>query len=168
MDPLDELAGLLARERLLLELLVFKLTELRHLLTAGEARFLAWAAEEVERAVEAVRLSELERAIHLQGLADSPAAGSDEASTLDRLAADATPQTAAVLREHRATLTALAEEVADALAATRRLAESGSSALTALLDRAGTGAAQTGSLLTYGPDCTTARSAPVPRLRTSL
>lgn len=70
---------------------MFKLTELGQLLAARDPRFLSWAAEEVERAVEAVRTTELERAVHVQGLADSlgldPAsAGGEEASRLDVLA----------------------------------------------------------------------------------
>ena len=52
---MENLATLLQRERLLLELLVFKIKELRHLLLEGDARFLGWASEEVERAVEAFK-----------------------------------------------------------------------------------------------------------------
>jgi hypothetical protein len=58
---MDALAALLTRERLLVELVVFKLVELRQLLLAGETRFLPWASEEVERAVRAVRVLEVER-----------------------------------------------------------------------------------------------------------
>ena len=41
---MEELARLLSVERRLLELLLFKLVEGRHLLAAGEARFLGYAA----------------------------------------------------------------------------------------------------------------------------
>ena len=46
---MDALMSLLTRERLLAELVVFKLLELRALLSAGEGRFLAWAAEATAR-----------------------------------------------------------------------------------------------------------------------
>lgn len=52
---MEKLATLLGRERLLLELLTFKLVELRQLLAAGETRFLDWAAEEVDRALTGMR-----------------------------------------------------------------------------------------------------------------
>src|SRR6185437_3976576 len=51
----EELARLLSRERLLLELLLFKLVTLRQLLASGEVRFLAWASDEMERAIDKVR-----------------------------------------------------------------------------------------------------------------
>jgi len=41
----EELARLLSRERLLLELLLFKLVTLRQMLASGEVRFLAWASD---------------------------------------------------------------------------------------------------------------------------
>ena len=67
---MEALAALLTRERLLVELVVFKLVELRQLLLAGEARFLGWAAEEVERADRCrSRQAELERAVLVTGLA---------------------------------------------------------------------------------------------------
>ncbi|MER3405777.1 MAG: hypothetical protein C4289_11985, partial [Chloroflexota bacterium] len=66
---MDELAGVLGRERRLLEVLLYKLVVCRQLLACGEARFLAWAAAEVERAVEKVREAELLRATLVARLA---------------------------------------------------------------------------------------------------
>lgn len=169
MDNLAQLSALLQRERLLLELLVFKLTELGHLLAAGDPRFLGWAAEEVERAVEAVRLTELERAVHVAALPGSSAAA-DEAALLTELARHAPEPWATQFDAHRRALTALADEVAECLRTTRRLAEAGTGVVDALLDRVG-GApapAPAPALLTYGPGCTSAWSAPAPRLRATL
>jgi len=177
VDTFAELSVLLQRERLLLELLVFKLTELGHLLQSGDPRFLGWAAEEVERAVEAVRLTELERAVHLQSLPPSSLAGAalpgegppaDESQLLARLVAHAPEPWVAQLAEHRGALTALAEEVALGLRTTRRLAEAGTGVVDALLDRVGTPAAPAPALLTYGPGSTSSWSAPAPRLRATL
>jgi hypothetical protein len=169
-DSMDNLATLLQRERLLLELLVFKITELRHLLVDGDARFLGWAAEEVERAVEAVRLCELERVLLVEDAAhDLPAGDYDESTLLDRLAASADEPWRTLLTEHRAALTALALEVQDGLAAARRLSEAGSDAVSALFERVGDEIPGAGpALLTYGPGSTTTWSAPAPRVRTTL
>ncbi len=67
---MEALTSLLTRERLLAELVVFKLLELRGLLQAGEARFLGWAAEEVERATTSLREAELQRAALVADLAE--------------------------------------------------------------------------------------------------
>ena len=143
---------LLQRERLLLELLVFKLTELGHLLASGDPRFLGWAAEEVERAVEAVRVCELDRAVHVQDAAAALLgdAAIDERALLQHLAQAAGEPWATQLSEHRDALTGLAVEVGEGLRSTRLLAEAGSGALDALLDRVGTPAA---APATSGPCC---------------
>jgi hypothetical protein len=65
---MDELSRLLTVERHLLELLLFKLVERRHLLDAGETRFLAYAATEVEAAVERVQMAELRRSLFIHDL----------------------------------------------------------------------------------------------------
>lgn len=170
MTGLAELCVLLQRERLLLELLVFKLAELGHLLSAGDPRFLGWAAEEVERAVEAVRVCELDRAVHVQDAARAvlSAAATDERAVLVRLVETAEQPYADQLEEHRQALTALTVEVAEQLRNARVLAEAGSGALAAMFDRVGAPSGPPPALLTYGPGSTTAWSAPAPRLRTTL
>ncbi|HKY75376.1 MAG TPA: hypothetical protein VJS45_04505 [Acidimicrobiia bacterium] len=65
---MDELARLLSVERYLLELLLFKLVERRHLLAAGETRFLSYAEAEVDRALERAQLAELRRSIFIHEL----------------------------------------------------------------------------------------------------
>ena len=56
---MDELATVLRRERWLLSVLLFRLTEMRHLLAANDSRFLGWASTEVEEATTRVREAEL-------------------------------------------------------------------------------------------------------------
>lgn len=167
---MGELSSLLQRERLLLELLVFKLTELGHLLAGGEARFLGWAAEEVERAVEAVRLTELERAVYVQASADGllGVRSSDDSTLLATLSEQAPEPWRTQFATHRTALLALTDEVAEGLRATRRLAEAGTGVVNALLDRVGVPAGPVPELVTYGPDRTAAWSQPTRRLRTTL
>lgn len=170
---METLATLLQRERLLLELLVFKIIELRHLLVAGDARFLGWAAEEVERSVEAVRLAELERASLVQELARTLLADADadpvadEAAVLARLAETAPEPWASAFAEHREALVGLVGEVADNLAAARRSADAGAAAVAELLDRVD-GAVGEPELVTYGPGRTTTWTPPTPRVHTTL
>ena len=123
---MEALAALLTRERVLVELLVFKLVELRQLLLAGETRFLPWASEEVERATEAVRSVELERALLVTEL--GRVRGLDE-PTLSELVVDAPEPWAGLLRSEQEDLRACAAEVAELLAVTKRLAEAGSRSL---------------------------------------
>ncbi len=59
---MQELANVLGRERVQLEFLLFKTLELQHLLRAGDNRYLRWAAEEIARASQQVRTTELTRA----------------------------------------------------------------------------------------------------------
>jgi hypothetical protein len=162
---METIATLLQRERLLLELLVFKITELRHLLAAGDPRFLGWASEEVERAVDAVRHVELERALLLRDATGDP--DLDESVALSQLAEAAPEPWGTVLTEHRLALVALASQVTNGLEAARRLADVGSSAVNDLLDRVD-GAVTETPLLTYGPDSSTARAASSPRVRATL
>jgi hypothetical protein len=119
---MEALVTLLTRERLLVELLVFKLVSLRQLLLAGETRFLPWAAEEVDRASTAVRDAELERAVLVAGLGAER--GLDEAS-LTELVADAPVPWQGLLEECHTALRKHALEVQDLLQTTRRLADVG-------------------------------------------
>jgi hypothetical protein len=123
---MEALAKLLGRERLLVELLVFKLVEMRQLLLAGETRFLDWASEEVERATSAVRVTEVERALLLSGLAESR--GLVEPSLSELIADCPEPWRTLLDDDHRA-LRSSAAEVADLLQSTRRLADAGARSL---------------------------------------
>lgn len=119
---MEALVSLLTRERLLVELLVFKLVTLRQLLLTGETRFLPWASEEVDRATAAVRDVELERAILVTALSDERALPEP---SLTELVADAPDPWRGLLEEAHADLRKHALEVQDLLQTTRRLAEVG-------------------------------------------
>jgi hypothetical protein len=123
---MEALARLLARERLLLELLVFKLVELRQLLLAGETRFLGWAAEEVERATVSVREAEIERAVIVTGLAELR--GLHEPSLAELVEDCAEPWRSLLVEDHRA-LRSSSLEAADLLQSNRRLAAAGARSL---------------------------------------
>lgn len=113
-------------------------------------------------------MCELDRAVHVQDAAGRlPGGHAGDEPTLLRLATTAGQPWAGQLEDHRQALTALAEEVADGLRTTRRLAEAGTGALDALLDRVGARADPPPALLTYGPGSATSWSAPAPRLRTT-
>jgi hypothetical protein len=142
---MEALARLLARERLLVELLVFKLVELRQLLLTGETRFLGWAAEEVERATISVREAEIERAVIVTGLAESR--GLSEPS-LTELVADTPEPWRSLLEDDHKALRASAAEVSELLLVTRRLAEAGARSIS---DSLGELTPSTPALSAYGP-----------------
>jgi hypothetical protein len=151
---MEKLAGLLSRERVLLELLLFKLVALRQLLLAGEVRFLGWASEEVDRATTKVREIELRRVLATEDLAES--AGSNTSLTLRDLAETAPEPWRTILSEHRSALLGLAAELEVAATAARRLAANGGVAVTSTLDRLTGGAAPAAAprpvgAATYGP-----------------
>ena len=113
----EELAEVLGTERGLLEALVFRLVEARSLLASGEARFLGWAASDIEAAGAAVRTIELRRATVVCALC-----GSDGA-TIGALTSSAPEPWTTLLEDHRAALGRLAAEVGAALEATHDLAQ---------------------------------------------
>jgi hypothetical protein len=118
---MEELADALGRERLLLELLVFRLVGLRQLLVAGEGRFLGWAADEVEKAARSVRQCELTRAVLISSYADRHGLP-DETLDPTALAGLADEPWRTMLSEHGDALRALAAEVDEHAAAIGRLA----------------------------------------------
>lgn len=149
---MEALARLLTRERVLVELLVFKLIELRQLLLAGETRFLGWASEEVERATAAVRDAELERAVLVTDLGS--ARGLAE-PTLRELLEDAPEPWTGLLQTEYDAMRRSAGEVSDLLAVTRRLADAGARSIAESL-----GTAPSAEATTYGPDGRQAHVAP--------
>lgn len=131
---MEKLAGLLSRERVLLELLLFKLVSLRQLLLAGEVRFLGWASEEVDRATIKVREVELMRMLASEEVAENLPL--DRSQVTLRLIAEQAPEPwRTILTEHRQALLGLAGELEDAASAARRLAANGGVTVTATLDR---------------------------------
>jgi len=142
MTQLEALAEILGRERTLLDVLVYRLVELRALLVSGDGRFLAWAAEEVEDATAAVRAAELQRAMLVADLAETFGAPADSL-TLGVLVDLADPPWRALLSDHRTALQQLSAEVDDHSSAIRRLSRTASDAVAAQLVRVGvTGSAR--------------------------
>jgi len=109
----DELAQVLDREQRQLELLLFRLVSARELSEAGEARFLTWAAADVERMLERVHEAELVRAVVTDRLAAY--LGVDgERVTLRDLADAADEPLRTTLFEQRATFMRLLGEIEEA------------------------------------------------------
>jgi hypothetical protein len=100
---MEHLAAVLEREGEALELLLFKLTETKLLLEAGEARFLPRATSEVERARGRARELDLLRAASLARLAPGV--------TLREVAADAAAPWPAILRDHHEVLSRLVAQI---------------------------------------------------------
>lgn len=135
MDGMDRLADVLGRERLLMEQVVFKLTQLRHLLLAGDGRFLAWASDELQHALQALGEAEVVRAVVVLELAE--ALGLDDGEpTLAEIVTRAAPPWSAIMADHRAAMVAMHEEIRGLTAGNRRLAEAGHRIVTEALDRA--------------------------------
>jgi hypothetical protein len=115
----QELAEVLGLERRLLEALVFRLLEARGLLVDGEARFLGWAASDIEAAGAAVREVEARRATVVRAM------GGDDRATIGTLALQVDEPWTTLLEDHRASLGRLAAEVGAAGEGTHELAQVG-------------------------------------------
>lgn len=154
---MDQLAAILRRQRHLLELLLFKLIEARHLLAAGEVRFLAWAAQEVEKAVTKVREAELERALAVSRIADELGVPVDSLS-LKALADDCPEPYRTIFEDHRSAFLELVGEIETVTAANRKLAGQGIKGVQEVLDMIGRGDSPADDVRLYGPDATTRRA----------
>ena len=164
---MEALAALLTRERLLVELVVFKLVELRQLMLAGETRFLGWASEELERAAAAVRTTELERAVLVTGLATDRGLPPDEL-TLTALVEDSPEPWRSMLSETQAALRASSTEMAELMTANRRLAEAGSRGLAETLRKLSGEPEEEPVRTTYGPGARWETAGPRPRVSHEL
>ena len=116
MVDLEELVDVLGCERHLLENLVFRLVEARNLLASGEARFLGWAASDVEEAAAAVRDIESRRAAITGDLRLG------RPSTVSMLVAAADEPWSTLLADHRSAIGRLAGELGAAIEAAHDLA----------------------------------------------
>jgi len=151
---MDELAGLLSRERRLLEVLLFKLITARHLLAAGESRFLTWAAAEVERATERVRECEMMRASLVQQLARTMGL-SEENLTLGALAKESPEPYRSIFEDHRRAFFDLVGEVEEVTKANRQLAHRGMREVSEVLEKIDMSGHHDAEARLYGPDATT-------------
>ena len=112
---MNELLDVLGRQRHVLEYLLFRILEARHLLDSSEVRFLHLAAQDIDAASEAVREVELRRA-----LLPIP-----DGMTLRQLSDAARPPLADILYEHLLELSRLAAELGAATEAVGDLAAAG-------------------------------------------
>lgn len=125
---LNELSGVLWRERQLLELLLFKLEEEQLILTSGRTQWLGHATREVESVLDQIREAELGRAVEADDAARE--VGIAEGSGLVALAKAAHPPWDDLLTEHHEAfvsltdqINALAEGNRDLLATSHRAAQ---------------------------------------------
>lgn len=129
---MDELVGLLTRERLLLERLLFRATELR-MLIGSDARFVAWASADLSAAAEALRDAELRRAVLYSEIADAHG-WSAEPFDWARLVDLAGEPHATILSEIRESLSVLSAELNSQLTSIRQMGEAGLAGVTEFLE----------------------------------
>ena len=106
---LNELSGVLWRERQLLELLLFKLEEEQLILTSGRTQWLGHATREVESVLEQIRTAELGRSIEADEAARE--IGVPEGSSLRLMAQKARPPWDDLLTEHHAAFVSLTDQI---------------------------------------------------------
>ncbi len=115
---MDRLSLVLWRERELLETLQYRLEVEQLVMAAGQTRWLAHAAREVEAAVEELRTMEVLRAVAADEAA--AAAGLEPNPSLADLVDAADEPWRSILADHREAFAALSEEI-ERIAATNRV-----------------------------------------------
>ena len=105
----SEYCSLLWREREIVEQVLFRIVEQQLVLKAGQTRWLAAANNEVETALEDLRISEVLRSAEADNLTSRMSLPTG--STLSELAEVAPEPWASILLEHRDALRALAAEI---------------------------------------------------------
>src|SRR3954466_2245785 len=123
----SEVSTLLWREREALQLLLFKLVEEQLIVSAGQARWLAHANDEVEAALEQLRGTEGLRAAEVDAIADD--LGLSAPPTLAELAALAPEPWSTLFAEHRQVLLRLVDEVERTAGDNRALLAAGARAV---------------------------------------
>jgi hypothetical protein len=108
-QELGDVSNILWRERRLLELLVFKLEEEQLVLASGRARWLTHATREVESVLTEIKRLELDRAVHVEALAQLFSLDSNP--TLRQLVEAAPDPWSGIFDEHRIALLELAQEI---------------------------------------------------------
>jgi hypothetical protein len=123
LNELTELATVLWDEREVMNLVLFRLTVERLVVSSGHNRWLADANRELEIALDHLHRVEVLRAMESAAVAELLALPAD--ATLATLA-DAAPEPwSTMLRSHREALLALAAEIAEAVEENRRLLDAG-------------------------------------------
>lgn len=123
----SEVSTLLWREREALQLLLFKLVEEQLIVSAGHARWLAHANDEVEAALEQLRGTEVLRAAEVDAIADD--LGLPAPPALAELAALAPEPWSTLFTEHRQVLLRLVDEVERTAGDNRALLAAGARAV---------------------------------------
>jgi hypothetical protein len=128
---MEDLSSVLWRERELLETLLFKLEVEQLVLATGRTRWLAPAAREIEEVLDAVRETELVRAVH----ADAVAAelGLEPNPSLQQVADASEEPWKSIWLDHRETFTSVAAEITEMAENNRELLTSGYQAAKATL-----------------------------------
>ncbi len=128
---LNELSGVLWRERRLLELLQFKLEEQQLIVADGRTRWIGHATREIEQVLDQVRATELGRAVEAEQAARE--LGLEEGCSLRALAAAAPVPWDELLQEHHAALLTLVEDLAGVAVGNRDLLAASADATRATL-----------------------------------
>src|SRR5438067_7137356 len=127
------LMGKLWVERHTLELLAYKLTCAKLIMAGDIRRYVAPVLADVERVVDKVRMTELDRGIVLAQVAEEWGV-SLSTLTLDYLAQHAPEPARLMFEEHRQAFRQLVAEIEDSALENRRLATSSLSVIQAALD----------------------------------
>ena len=124
---LNNVSTILWRERQLLELLLFKLEEEQLLLSAGRARWLARAANEVEAVLEEIKSAELARCVEVEGIVVELGLGAD-ASLVDLIEAAPEPWNT-IFADHREAFLSMTQEIVSVAGSNRELLNRGQQAV---------------------------------------
>jgi hypothetical protein len=128
---MEDLSSVLWRERELLETLLFKLEVEQLVLATGRTRWLAPAAREIEEVLDAVRETELVRAVHSDAVATE--LGLEPNPSLQQIADASEEPWRSIWLDHRETFTAVAAEITEMAENNRELLTSGYQAAKATL-----------------------------------
>ena len=123
----NDVSTILWRERQLLELLLFKLEEEQLLLSAGRARWLARAANEVETVLEEMKAAETARRTAVEGLAADLGLGADIG--LSDLVRAAPEPWRSILADHRDAFLGMTHEILGVAGSNRELLNRGQRAV---------------------------------------
>jgi FlgN protein len=149
----ENLSSLLWRERELLELLLFKLEVEQLVLTGGRSQWLAFAAREVESALEEIRDVELLRAVSVDCVAAEM--GLEPGPSLAEIARASGEPWRAIWLDHREAFTTVTTQIREMSQNNRVLLTAGYQAAQATL------LSMTETSVTYGADGAVATDRPV-------
>lgn len=130
---MEELADVLGRERVQIEFLLFKILVLQHLLRSGDMRFLRWAADEVNRASQRLRMTQLQRIRLVNQLGREAGIGAHSV-TLTSLAERAREPWCTIFADYSTGVRLLGGELEAVSRVTRDLADASGHSIADMLD----------------------------------